>query len=207
MTNLVTVAVPTAVAFLAILVIERGGRFNLNWNRQNNIQPEESNIYLIGMMGSGKTTVGKLLAEKLNYDFFDTDNLIEKSSKTTIEKIFDTQGEAKFRELESQTLEEVSNNYSRSVIATGGGIVQTDKNWEYLSQGLSIWLDVDLNLLNQRLAKDKQTHRPLINQLESLLTTRRPHYAKAKLRIPIKSEQTPEALVTKIINLIFNELH
>lgn len=207
MNNLVALTITAAIVFLTILVIERGGRFNLSWNRQINIQLEESNIYLIGMMGAGKTTVGKLLAEKLSYDFFDTDNLIEKSSQTTIKEIFDTKGEARFRELESQALEQVSNNYQKSVIATGGGIVTQDKNWEYLSQGLSIWLNVDLNLLNQRLAKDKQTHRPLINQLESLLTTRRPHYAKANLHIPIKSEQTPEALVAEIINLIFNELH
>ena len=165
-------------------------------------QLEKSNIYLVGMMGSGKTTVGELLADKIDYDFWDTDECIEKLAKKTISEIFDTQGEAEFRKLESQALETVANSYQKSVIATGGGIVTKDENWEYLSKGLSIWLDVDLNLLNQRLAKDQQTQRPLINQLESLLETRHSLYEKANLRISIKSEQAPEALVTEIIKML-----
>lgn len=162
-----------------------------------NIQRGERNIFLIGMMGSGKTTVGKLLAEKLEYCFFDTDVVAtEKSDQKTIKEIFDIEGEAKFRELESQTLREVSAAH-RSVIATGGGIVQRVENWDYLRTGLSIWLDADLNLLNRRLAEDNS--RPLVSQLESLLTTRRSLYAQANLHITIESEQTPEDLVTEII--------
>ena len=158
-----------------------------------------SNIYLIGMMGSGKTTVGKLLAEKLDYGFFDTDDCIEKLAQKTIVEIFATEGEAKFRQLESQTLKKVS-AYHRSAIATGGGIVEKSQNWNYLRQGLIIWLDADLNLLYQRLAEDKS--RPLISQLESLLATRRCLYAQADLRIVIQPEQTPEDIVTEIINLL-----
>ena len=162
-----------------------------------NIQRGERNIFLIGMMGSGKTTVGKLLAEKLDYGFFDTDVVAtEKSDQKTIKEIFDIEGEAKFRELESQTLREVSADHRR-VIATGGGIVQRVENWDYLRTGLSIWLDADLNLLNRRLAEDNS--RPLVSQLESLLTTRRSLYAQANLHITIESEQTPEDLVTEII--------
>ncbi len=163
-----------------------------------NIHLGKSNIYLIGMMGSGKTTVGKLLAEKLNYDFFDTDVAIEKLVQKTITEIFATGGEAKFRELESQVLRKLS-TYTNSVIATGGGIVQRQKNWNYLRTGLSIWLDADLNLLNRRLAEDYS--RPLASQLELLLTTRRSLYAQADLHIVIKPEQTPEYIVTEIIGL------
>ena len=123
-----------------------------------NIQLRQSNIYLIGMMGSGKTTVGKLLAEKLNYGFFDTDVAIEKLAQKTITEIFTTEGEAKFRQIESQTLRQIS-TYHRSAIATGGGIVQRPENWNYLRQGLSVWLDADLNLLNKRLGEDSS--RPL----------------------------------------------
>ena len=164
-----------------------------------NIQPKQSNIYLIGMMGSGKTTVGKLLAQKLNYSFFDTDDCIEKSVQKTIAEIFNTEGETKFRALESQTLNQLSTK-EQSVIATGGGIVQRSQNWNCLDQGLSIWLDAELNLLQQRLTGDRT--RPLGSQLESLLATRRPLYAPADLHISIKPEQSPKDLVTEIINLL-----
>lgn len=163
-----------------------------------NKQSQVSNIYLIGMMGSGKTTVGKLLAEKLDYCFFDTDDCVEKLAQKTISEIFATEGEAKFRQLESQTLRKIS-SYHRSAIATGGGIVQRPENWNYLRTGLSVWLDADLNLLDQRLADDSS--RPLASQLESLLATRRSLYAQADLHIAIESEQTPEDLVTEIIDL------
>ncbi len=164
-----------------------------------NIQLRQSNIYLIGMMGSGKTTVGKLLAEKLNYGFFDTDVAIEKLAQKTITEIFTTEGEAKFRQIESQTLRQIS-TYHRSAIATGGGIVQRPENWNYLRQGLSVWLDADLNLLNKRLGEDSS--RPLASQLESLLVIRRSLYAQADLHIVIKPEQTPEDIVTEIVNLL-----
>ncbi len=167
---------------------------------------QESNIYLIGMMGSGKTTVGKLLAEKLNYRFFDTDDYIEQLAQKTISEIFATEGEPRFRELESQVLRKLS-AYDRSAftqgefaaIATGGGIVQRSENWSCLRQGLIVWLDADLNLLNRRLAGDN--NRPLVGQLESLLATRRSLYAQADLHIVIEPEQTPEDIVTQIINL------
>ncbi len=148
------------------------------------------------MMGSGKTTIGKLLAAKLDYGFIDTDDLVEKSAQKTMAEIFATEGEAKFRQLESQVLSKVS-SYRRSAIATGGGIVQRPENWNYLRQGLTVWLDAELNLLHQRLAEDRS--RPLISQLESLLATRRCFYAQADLHIVIKPEQTPEDLVTEII--------
>lgn len=157
-----------------------------------------NNIYLIGMMGSGKTTVGRLLAEKLNYRFFDTDVAVEKLAQKTIAEIFATDGEAKFRLLETLTLKKASAE-GKSAIATGGGIVQRSQNWNYLRQGLTIWLDVKLNLLHQRLAEDKT--RPLIAQLEPLLKIRRSLYAQADFRIAIKPEQTPEDIVTEIINL------
>ncbi|MEO0013972.1 MAG: shikimate kinase [Cyanobacteriota bacterium] len=161
-------------------------------------QVVESNIYLIGMMGSGKTTVGRLLAEKLDYGFFDIDVAIEKLTRKTITEIFATEGEAEFRELESQTLRKVS-AYHRSVIATGGGIVQRPENWNYFRFGSTIWLDADLNLLHRRLAQDQS--RPLVSQLESLLVTRCPLYAQANLHIVIKPEQTPADIVTEIIDL------
>jgi shikimate kinase len=165
----------------------------------NQQQLQGINIYLIGIMGSGKSTVGKLLADKLGYRFFDTDTLIERVAQKSLPDIFATEGEASFRQLESQVLMELS-SYTKSAIATGGGIIQEQMNWSYLRYGLIIWLDVDLETLNQRLAGDNT--RPLASKLESLLETRRPLYAQADLHITIKPEQTPEAIVTEIIEQI-----
>jgi shikimate kinase len=157
------------------------------------------NIYLIGMMGSGKTTVGKYLAESLNYRFIDTDQTIEAIAKQPIPAIFEQSGEASFRELETQVLGELS-VYTRTVIATGGGIVQEQMNWSYLQHGLVVWLDVDLETLRQRVAEDQ--NRPLADKLESLLATRRPFYAQADLQVSPQLDQSPQAVAAQIEELI-----
>jgi shikimate kinase len=161
------------------------------------------NIYLIGMMGSGKTTIGKYLAQDFNYRFVDTDQTIEAIAKKPITQIFEESGETDFRELETQVLAELS-VYTRSVIATGGGIVQEQINWSYLRHGLIVWLDVDLAILKKRLVKDET--RPLAGKLESLLTTRRPLYAQADIQISITQEQPPEEISAQITNMIPNVL-
>ena len=157
------------------------------------------NVYLIGMMGTGKTTVGKLLATELGYRFFDTDELIEAVANKTIPEIFAEEGEENFRDLESKVLNEVS-AYTRSAIATGGGIIQRQMNWSYLRQGLIIWLDTDLKIIQERLSEDQG--RPLASKLESLWSVRRPLYAQADLHIKVETQQTPEELVNQIIELI-----
>ena len=157
------------------------------------------NIYLIGMMGSGKTTVGKCLARNLDYRFVDTDDIIEAIAKKPISEIFQQSGEAYFRELETKVLSELS-VYTRSVVATGGGIIQQRTNWSYLQQGLVVWLDVDLEILKKRLAQDQT--RPLADKLESLLETRRPLYDQGDLRIAIESQQSPEDISVQIIEAI-----
>lgn len=157
------------------------------------------NIYLIGMMGSGKTTVGNHLAQSLNYRFIDTDQTIEAIAKQPVSAIFAESGEAYFRELETKVLAELS-VYTRSVVATGGGIIQEQMNWSYLKHGLIVWLDVDLEILKKRVAEDAT--RPLADKLESLLETRRPLYAQADLKIAIKPEQSPEELSAQIIAMI-----
>lgn len=170
------------------------------------------NIYLIGMMGVGKTTVGKLLAEQFNYRFLDTDSLIEtlakkkKYKKYCINDIFEEEGETNFRDLETQVLAQVS-PYTRSVISTGGGIVVKRQNWSYLHYGLIIWLDAPVDLLAQRLAEDDT--RPLLRKeknielkLQSLLEQRQPLYSQADLHILIENNKTPEDIVTEIITQI-----
>ncbi|MBE9045407.1 shikimate kinase [Pleurocapsales cyanobacterium LEGE 10410] len=151
------------------------------------------------MMGSGKTTVGRHLAQNLKYNFIDTDQAIEAIAQEPISAIFQQQGEAYFRELETKVLSELS-VYTRSVISTGGGIIQRQINWSYLRQGLIIWLDVDLATLKTRLAGDLT--RPLADKLESLLETRRPLYAQADLHIAIQPEQSALEISSQIIEAI-----
>jgi shikimate kinase len=146
----------------------------------------KENIYLIGMMGSGKTTIGKYLAQDLNYRFVDTDQTIEAKEKKPITKIFQESGETNFRKLETKILEKLSVD-THSVIATGGGIVEQRNNWDYLRQGLIVWLDVDSDETGS-----------LADQLEPLLANRRSSYAKADIKISINQEQPPEEILAQI---------
>ncbi|MCA1903572.1 MAG: shikimate kinase [Cyanobacteria bacterium M5B4] len=150
------------------------------------------NLFLVGMMGAGKSTIGKLLAPHLGYRFVDTDALIESYARTTIGEIFAQQGEAYFRELETKVLAEVS-CHSRLVVATGGGIVMSDRNWSYLHHGIVVWLDVPLEELWQRLSHSSHV-RPLLQNpqplatLKNLMEQRRDRYAQADIHIPVRGE-------------------
>ena len=163
------------------------------------------NLYLVGMMGSGKTIVGKLLATQLGYRFVDTDAVIEEVTKQSITQLFAGVGEAAFRQLESQVLAQVC-AYTNLAIATGGGIVLLRENWSYLHHGLVVWLDVPAEVLNARLAED--TTRPLLNdpnpagKLQTLLNQRQPLYAQADLRITISNEETPEQVAIRVLEEI-----
>ena len=163
-------------------------------------------ICLIGMMGSGKSTIGKELSIQLNYRFFDTDILIEQVIGRKIPDIFATDGEAQFRDWESQILSNVT-ACTRSVIATGGGAVTTPRNWSYLHQTLVIWLDAPVELLVQRLRGDQG--RPLLSneenieeRLNDLIVKRRDLYSQADLIVKIAAEEDPQQVTQHIIEQI-----
>ncbi len=118
-------------------------------------------IYLIGPMGSGKTTIGKILSSRLKYQFFDTDEEIKKKIGMSISSIFDKKGESGFRIIESQMLEELSIK-PRSVISTGGGIVLMKENRVIMKNGTCIYLKVDFERQRKRLANSDD--RPLISK-------------------------------------------
>jgi shikimate kinase len=163
------------------------------------------NVYLIGMMGVGKTTVGRLLAQELGYGFLDTDEVIVKAAGKSINQIFADEGETTFRNLESNVLSQVC-AYTKLTIATGGGIVLKQENWSYLHHGLIVWLDVPVDILLKRLAEDDT--RPLLQdpnpeaKLRSLLQQRQPLYSQADLHLTITEVETPEQIVTRIITVI-----
>ena len=162
-------------------------------------------LYLVGMMGSGKTSTGRPLAERLGYGFVDADAVIEQAAGCSIPDIFDRDGEAGFRSLESQVLSAISQRHSL-VVATGGGVVTQPENWGILHSGIVIWLDVVPNQLLQRLNADS-TVRPLLQTadpeaaLNELLNERRPLYAEADLTVVINDE-TPEAVADGILQLV-----
>ncbi|MAL31390.1 MAG: shikimate kinase [Gammaproteobacteria bacterium] len=118
-------------------------------------------IYLIGPMGSGKTTIGKILSSRLKYQFFDTDEEIKKKIGMSISSIFDKKGESGFRIIESQILEELSIK-PRSVISTGGGIVLMKENRVIMKNGTCIYLKIDFERQRKRLANSDD--RPLISK-------------------------------------------
>ena len=164
-----------------------------------------SSLYLVGMMGSGKTSTGRPLAERLGYGFVDADAVIEQAAGCSIPEIFDRDGEAGFRSLESQVLSAISQRHSL-VVATGGGVVTQPENWGMLHSGIVIWLDVVPDQLLQRLNADS-TVRPLLQTadpeaaLNALLNERRPLYAEADLTVVINDE-TPEAVADGILQLV-----
>lgn len=163
------------------------------------------NLYFIGMMGVGKSTVGQLIAKDLGYQFFDTDTLIEQAAKQSIPSIFASQGEAAFRNLESQVLAQLA-PYQRLVVATGGGVVIRQENWSYLRHGLVIWLDVPVDELYARLVDD--CDRPLLqtedpkHTLESLLQQRRRFYTEADLHLIPAQGEIPQDTVQRVLNAI-----
>ena len=162
-------------------------------------------LYLVGMMGSGKTSTGRPLAERLGYGFVDADAVIEQVAGCTISEIFERDGEEEFRSLETQVMRSISERHSL-VVATGGGVVTRTENWGMMHQGIVIWLDVERRQLLQRLQSDT-TQRPLLmtgdpaETLDEILKQRRSLYDEADLTVVIESESA-EVVADGIIQLL-----
>ena len=162
-------------------------------------------IYLVGFMGCGKSSVGRALAEELGWSFVDLDEDIEKYACAPIEHIFDTQGEADFRALESDALKkrvQVARSGRPQVISLGGGAFTNEENIELvLNHGVTVWLDTPLEVIERRIAEEK--HRPLARdpvRMKSLFEQRRTAYALADYRIET-GEEDPAAIVSRILAL------
>lgn len=139
-----------------------------------------SNVFLVGPMGAGKSTIGRLLAAELRLEFNDTDKAIEDRSGVDIPWIFDMEGEAGFREREAAVLDELSQQ-DKVLLATGGGIVQKQENRRVLSsRGRVVYLMTSIDEQVRRTARDKK--RPLLNTedplkvLTQLMESRHPLY-------------------------------
>lgn len=147
----------------------------------------ERSILLVGMMGSGKSTVGRRLAARLGLPFYDADEEIEKAAGLTISEIFERYGEAHFRDGERRVIARLIEG-PRCVIATGGGAFAQDATRAaILARGLAIWLDVPIPVLVERVSR--RNHRPLLHGrdpvqvITDLMDKRAPAYAEAHLRV------------------------
>ena len=164
-----------------------------------------TNIYLVGMMGSGKSTLGKHLAQTLNYRFIDTDDVIVQATGQSINDIFAEQGEAAFRSIETQVLAQVA-PYTNTVVATGGGMVIKQENWSHLQSGLVVWLDVPIDELVARLSRDSS--RPLLkvgdlrDKLTTLLEQRQQRYAQADATVVYQTGEKVEAVAKRTLETL-----
>ena len=157
-----------------------------------------SNIVLIGMMGSGKSTVGKVLADVLGFNFVDLDELIAQAEGIEIAEIFARRGEAYFRELETAALE-VFEECKDAVISTGGGIVKNEANIAALKKiGAVFYLAAPANVLYDRINGDNK--RPLLKTYEEfaqILNEREDAYKKADFTID--AAKSPQEAAEEII--------
>ena len=162
-------------------------------------------IYLVGFMASGKTTVGRLLADELGWSFADVDEDIESSQGSSIASIFVTRGEDEFRDIEQQAVQKRIREVERGkpmVVALGGGTFTRPTNQEMLSSnGVTIWLDCPFAKVCDRVRGF--THRPLARDPEKfkeLYDSRRDEYDKAEYRIEVDSDD-PAAIDAAIMKL------
>jgi shikimate kinase len=161
-----------------------------------------SRIYLVGFMGSGKTTVGHRLAKKLGWKFIDLDEEIERHERRTVADIFRQDGEAFFRQLEHHSLKQASSS-KQSVIALGGGAFVDPENRVLAENtGLTVWLKVSFAKVGDRVKIDGT--RPKLTskeQAEGLYQSREPYYALAKLHVST-DDGTPETIAEEIMQAV-----
>ncbi len=165
-----------------------------------------ANLYLVGMMGCGKSRVGQILAQLLGYRWLDADQVLETVTGRRISTLFAQEGEEGFRRLETAVLGQIGQWHS-SVVSTGGGAVIRPANWGVMHQGVVIWLAAPGELLLKRLQQDS-TPRPLLQvpnpaqRLQELLAARERFYAQADMSIMQTETMTPEAVAAALLEAL-----
>lgn len=163
-------------------------------------------VFLVGPMGAGKTTIGKLLAHQLGYPFKDTDREIEDRTGADIPWIFDVEGEAGFREREIAVLADLSMQ-GQQVVATGGGIIMREENRECLKlSGIVFFLTASIEQLLERTAKDKR--RPLLQvadpeaRIRELIALREPLYREVATHVIDTNRRPPRQVAQEMADLV-----
>lgn len=166
----------------------------------------KESIFLVGPMGAGKSTVGRVLAERLQYEFVDSDHVIEERTGASIPMIFDIEGESGFRDREELVLDDLTQR-PQLVLATGGGVVEREENRKHLrSRGFVVYLKSPVEALIQRTKHDR--NRPLLQQanpaqvLCDLMVKREPWYIEMA-DLVIETQQVP---VHRVVKQIIDQL-
>lgn len=165
----------------------------------------QRNLVLVGLMGAGKSSVGRLVAQQLSIPFVDTDAEIERVSRMTIAELFAAYGEQEFRALETRVIKRLLRGGPR-VVSTGGGAFINDSTRQHVKRGsLSVWLKADLDVLWDRV--NKRDTRPLLKTenpkqtLENLMNVRYPIYAEADLTV-LSRDVSKEVMVKEVLAAI-----
>ncbi|MBU1313443.1 MAG: shikimate kinase [Alphaproteobacteria bacterium] len=163
------------------------------------------NLIFVGLMGAGKSVIGRMVAQALSIPFIDTDAEIERVSRMTIAELFAAYGETEFRSLETRVIARLLEGGPR-VISTGGGAFINENTRKVIKEGgVSLWLKADLDVLWERV--NKRDHRPLLKTqnpkatLEQLMNQRYPVYAEADLIVP-SGNVRKETMVTNVLSAL-----
>jgi len=171
------------------------------------------NVFLVGFMGTGKSSVGRRLSKEMGLRFIDTDELIEAQAKMSISEIFRLKGEDQFRELEEEVLSKIA-RFQGCVVATGGGIVLRERNIETMRRsGIVVCLTASPEAIYSRLKDD--SNRPLLaggnamNRIEEMLAYRKPYYEKAEYIIDTSDLSVGQAVaeVGRIVKSQYRKSH
>lgn len=171
-------------------------------------------IYLIGYRGSGKSTVGRALADALALAFIDTDRLVEEREGQSISDIFALHGEAEFRKAEVAAIASVAASTDQTVIALGGGAILREENRRLISAGIVIWLSAPAEHLYQRISADANsvTQRPKLSdrggyaEVVEVLAAREPIYRELAQKIVQVAERSPDEIVAEIADWVTPKL-
>ena len=162
-------------------------------------------IVLVGLMGAGKSTIGKRVAQMLGVSFIDADNEIEAVSRMTIPELFERYGEAEFRDLERRVIRRILRTGPR-VLATGGGAYMNEQTRKAIGRaGISVWLRADLDTLMDRVSR--KGNRPLLKTadpratMQSLMDVRYPVYAQAQFTIHSRDEKK-EVMAGEVVDAL-----
>ncbi len=153
-------------------------------------------IVLVGMMGAGKSSIGRRLAGRLGIPFVDADTEIERAAGMTISEIFEKHGELYFRAGEARVIARLLDN-GPQVLATGGGAVMDQQTRDLIrNKGISVWLKADLDVLMKR--TKRRNDRPLAEKIKDLLPSREPVYAQSDITVQSRDEPH-DSIVDEII--------
>jgi shikimate kinase len=171
-------------------------------DNRNSKPGSDAPIFFVGFMAAGKSTVGRVLARKLDFQFIDLDDRIEAQAQKRVRDIFAEMGEAHFRQLEREAIQ-ACGELKNTIIALGGGAYIAEENREILRRiGTTIWLDCSLEVCLSRIIADGS--RPLAKseeEMRELLNKRLPAYSQANIRLPV-DEKSAEQIAEEIIEIL-----